>query len=257
MPLRDRNQLLLAAGYAPAYGQRGLDEPGDGPGARRRSSGCSPATSRTRRSWSTATGAWSPPTAAVGLLLDGVAAAPARAAGQRPAASSLHPEGVAPRIANLARVARAPARPPRPRGRRERRPGARGAPRRARRLPGGEARRRRPTSPRGAIAVPLRLAPRGRRAVVPQHGDDVRDGGRRHASPSSRSSRSSPPTSAPRASSATRSPARRPSRRHRRARRRRPRSRPRGRPSGRPTRFTTASTFVMPARRPAKPSIRS
>jgi transcriptional regulator with XRE-family HTH domain len=27
VPLRDRNQLLLAAGYAPVYGQRGLDEP--------------------------------------------------------------------------------------------------------------------------------------------------------------------------------------------------------------------------------------
>jgi transcriptional regulator with XRE-family HTH domain len=27
VPLRERNQLLLAAGYAPAYGQRGLDEP--------------------------------------------------------------------------------------------------------------------------------------------------------------------------------------------------------------------------------------
>jgi transcriptional regulator with XRE-family HTH domain len=27
IPLRDRNQLLLAAGYAPVYGQRGLDEP--------------------------------------------------------------------------------------------------------------------------------------------------------------------------------------------------------------------------------------
>jgi transcriptional regulator with XRE-family HTH domain len=27
VPLRDRNQLLLAAGYAPAYGQRDLDEP--------------------------------------------------------------------------------------------------------------------------------------------------------------------------------------------------------------------------------------
>src|SRR5215207_13179 len=27
VPLRDRNQLLLAAGHAPAYGQRGLDEP--------------------------------------------------------------------------------------------------------------------------------------------------------------------------------------------------------------------------------------
>src|SRR3954447_26171609 len=27
VPLRDRNQLLLAAGYAPAYGQRDLDAP--------------------------------------------------------------------------------------------------------------------------------------------------------------------------------------------------------------------------------------
>src|SRR5688572_29949848 len=27
VPLRDRNQLLLAAGHAPLYGQRALDEP--------------------------------------------------------------------------------------------------------------------------------------------------------------------------------------------------------------------------------------
>jgi transcriptional regulator with XRE-family HTH domain len=31
VPLRDQNQLLLAAGYAPVYGQRGLDEPEMGP----------------------------------------------------------------------------------------------------------------------------------------------------------------------------------------------------------------------------------
>ncbi|HEY1597423.1 MAG TPA: helix-turn-helix transcriptional regulator [Thermoleophilaceae bacterium] len=31
VPLRDRNGLLLAAGYAPLYGQRGLDEPEMGP----------------------------------------------------------------------------------------------------------------------------------------------------------------------------------------------------------------------------------
>ena len=31
VPLRDRNQLLLAAGYAPVYGQRDLDEPAMGP----------------------------------------------------------------------------------------------------------------------------------------------------------------------------------------------------------------------------------
>ena len=27
VPLRDRNQLLLAAGYAPAYGERAIDAP--------------------------------------------------------------------------------------------------------------------------------------------------------------------------------------------------------------------------------------
>src|SRR3954447_23285782 len=32
VPLRDRNALLLAAGYAPAYAQRDLDEPEMGPG---------------------------------------------------------------------------------------------------------------------------------------------------------------------------------------------------------------------------------
>ena len=31
MPLRDRNQLLLAAGHAPRYGQRDLDAPEMGP----------------------------------------------------------------------------------------------------------------------------------------------------------------------------------------------------------------------------------
>src|SRR5919107_3930812 len=31
VPLRDRNALLLAAGYAPAYGQRALEEPEMGP----------------------------------------------------------------------------------------------------------------------------------------------------------------------------------------------------------------------------------
>src|SRR4051794_19663101 len=31
VPLRDRNQLLLAAGFAPAYGERGLDAPELGP----------------------------------------------------------------------------------------------------------------------------------------------------------------------------------------------------------------------------------
>ncbi len=63
VPLRERNQLLLAAGYAPAYGQRGLDEPELGP-VRETLERLLPRTSRTRRSWSTATGGCSPPTAA-------------------------------------------------------------------------------------------------------------------------------------------------------------------------------------------------
>ena len=65
-----------------------------------RSSACWRATRPTRRSWSTATGAWSPPTRAPDLLTAG--AAPHLL---EPPVNvlrlSLHPEGVAPRIANL------------------------------------------------------------------------------------------------------------------------------------------------------------
>jgi transcriptional regulator with XRE-family HTH domain len=62
VPLRDRSQLLLAAGYAPVYGQRGLDEPEmgsvrDALDVVLRGHEPYPALS------STATGAWSPPTA--------------------------------------------------------------------------------------------------------------------------------------------------------------------------------------------------
>ena len=34
VPLRDRNQMLLAAGFAPAYAERALDAPEHGAGAR-------------------------------------------------------------------------------------------------------------------------------------------------------------------------------------------------------------------------------
>ena len=45
VPLRERNQMLLAAGYAPHYRETGLDADGDGRGATPRSSACSPSRS--------------------------------------------------------------------------------------------------------------------------------------------------------------------------------------------------------------------
>ena len=64
IPLRQRNRLLLAAGFAPGYRR----EPTRRSVASRRPwtpcAWCSRATSRTRPSRSTATGTWWPPTAA-------------------------------------------------------------------------------------------------------------------------------------------------------------------------------------------------
>ena len=100
VPLRERNGLLLAAGYAPAYGERSLGDP-EMEAAR---------TALDRfllahepypalvvdRAWTIIAS-----NAAVGLLLDGVAPhllePPANAL-----RIALHPEGIAPRIANLA-----------------------------------------------------------------------------------------------------------------------------------------------------------
>src|SRR3974390_85072 len=78
VPLRERNVLLVAAGFAPAFPQRSLDDPmlksarqaidlvlrpqDPNPAARGSSSGGGPM-SRTRRSPMTATGISSPPTA--------------------------------------------------------------------------------------------------------------------------------------------------------------------------------------------------
>ena len=66
VPLRDRNQLLLAAGYAPAYGQRDLDAPEMAPVRAALEPRARRATSRTRRSSSTATGASSRRTRGLG-----------------------------------------------------------------------------------------------------------------------------------------------------------------------------------------------
>jgi transcriptional regulator with XRE-family HTH domain len=99
VPLRDRNQLLLAAGYAPRFGQRSLDEPEMQP---------------VREAIELVLGAHDPYPAAVvdrgwnlvaanagiGLLTEGASPAllepPANAL-----RIALHPDGMAPRTANL------------------------------------------------------------------------------------------------------------------------------------------------------------
>ncbi|MEO3759338.1 helix-turn-helix transcriptional regulator [Mycobacterium sp. B14F4] len=99
VPLRERNQLLLAAGLAPAYGERSLDDPD---------------MAAVRAGVERVLGAYNPfPCIAVdrnwhimranegaGVLLDGVAPALL----ERPNALriALHPDGLAPRIRNLA-----------------------------------------------------------------------------------------------------------------------------------------------------------
>jgi transcriptional regulator with XRE-family HTH domain len=100
VPLRDRNQLLLAAGYAPVYGQRGLDEPEMGPvrdalDVVLRGHEPYPALVVDRH-WGMVAA-----NSAVALLIEGVAPELLE-----PPVNvlrvSLHPEGVAPRIVNLA-----------------------------------------------------------------------------------------------------------------------------------------------------------
>ena len=99
VPLRDRNALLLAAGYAPAYGQRGLDEPEMGPVREALDQvlkGHEPYPAVVvDRHWGMVAG-----NSAVALLTEGVAPELLE-----PPVNvlrvSLHPDGVAPRIANL------------------------------------------------------------------------------------------------------------------------------------------------------------
>jgi len=99
VPLRDRNALLLSAGFAPAYGQRDLDEPEMGPvreALQRVLRGHEPYPALVvDRHWALVLG-----NAAVPLLTAGV---PEHLL--EPPVNvlrlSLHPEGLAPRIANL------------------------------------------------------------------------------------------------------------------------------------------------------------
>ena len=123
VPLRERNRLLLAAGYAPRTAsaasttRRWPRAPAPSNSARR-------ATSRIRRSPSTATGTWSPPTARCARSLAGVDAELLEPP-LNVLRLSLHPEGLAPRDRQPRRVARAPARAAAAAGRQQRRPGAR------------------------------------------------------------------------------------------------------------------------------------
>lgn len=100
VPLRDRNALLLAAGYAPVYGQRGLDEPEMGPvraAIDQVLAGHEPYPALVvDRHWGMVAA-----NRAVGLLMEGIAPEllepPVNVL-----RASLHPDGLAPRIVNLA-----------------------------------------------------------------------------------------------------------------------------------------------------------
>lgn len=99
IPLRVRNQLLLSAGYAPAYGQHGLEAPEMGPvreALERVLGGHEPYPALVvDRHWGMVAA-----NRAVGLLTSGVAPALL----EEPVnvlRLALHPDGLAPRIANL------------------------------------------------------------------------------------------------------------------------------------------------------------
>ena len=170
VPLRERNELLLAAGYAPVYRAARAGRAG----ARRRSRGALDRLLEAHepfpalvvdRQWELVAA-----NAALAPLLEGVAPHLL----EPPVNTlrvALHPEGMAPRIENLRRVARAPAARPGPRARTP------PATRRCSTLydeleaypgPDGEPR------PRHLRAAALR------RPDVPQHADDVRRRRRRH-----------------------------------------------------------------------------
>jgi transcriptional regulator with XRE-family HTH domain len=99
VPLRDRNALLLAAGYAPAYAQRDLDEPEMGPvreAIDRVLRGHEPFPAVVvDRHWGLVSA-----NRAVPLLIKG-AAAHLTEPPVNVLRLSLHPEGMAPRIVNL------------------------------------------------------------------------------------------------------------------------------------------------------------
>ncbi len=107
VPLRERNALLLAAGYAPAYPQHGLDEPeleSVRAALRQVLTGHEPYPAVVINRW------WEllDSNSAVGTFVDGCAPElldpPVNVL-----RLSLHPDGMAPRIVNLPAVAHPPA----------------------------------------------------------------------------------------------------------------------------------------------------
>jgi hypothetical protein len=99
VPLRDRNQLLLAAGYAPAYGEHPLDAPEMAPVREAIDgvlAGHAPFPAIAVDRWWNLVAANEP----LGLLIEGIAPAL-----MEPPVNTLrvalHPEGMAPRILNL------------------------------------------------------------------------------------------------------------------------------------------------------------
>ncbi len=175
VPLRDRNQLLLAAGYAPHYAERTIDSPEMAPVREALElvlTGHEPFPALVVDRW------WNLVAAnrSVQTLLDGRLPRAARAAAQR-AARVAAPGGARAADREPRRVAGAPARPPAPGGRADGGPRAGRAARRAVGLPGRRGRARRAARDRRAAAAPRRR----RRAALLQHGGDVRHGDRRHA----------------------------------------------------------------------------
>ena len=193
VPLRDRNQMLLAAGFAPAYAEQAIDAPDMAPvreALDRILKGHEPYPAVVVDRWWDLAAA----NASVALFTEHGRPAPARAAGQR-AAHHAAPRRDGAAHPQPARVARPPARPPAPRSRRHRRRPARRAARRGRRLSRAARRRCARTSP--ASRCRCGSTSSGDRARVLQH--DRRRSARPSTSrsPSWRSRRSSRPTSRP------------------------------------------------------------
>ncbi len=193
VPLRDRNQLLLAAGHAPVFGQRGLDDPEMAPVRDALDlilEGHDPYPAVVvDRAWERLAA-----NRAVGLLIEqvtpGLLEPPVNVM-----RVSLHPEGLAPQIANLGEW-RAHLL-----GRLRRQTALTGDPALAALLeevsayPGPDGpEHAEGSTPLGDIAVPLRLRTSAGELALHQHDRDLRHGRRGHGQPSCRSSPSSPPT---------------------------------------------------------------
>ena len=183
VPLRERNALLVAAGYAPMYRERPLDDPALA--AARRAvelvlKGHEPYPALAiDRHWNLVAH-----NAPVPLLMAGAAAA-LLAPPINVLRLSLHPQGLAPRIANLGAVARAPAGAPAAASRRHRRCRAAGAARRTGGLPRRPGRRRGGRRRAGRQRVgrpggPAAAAHARWHAELHQHHHHLRHAGRRH-----------------------------------------------------------------------------